>query len=86
MLYGLPVIAFNNSAMPYIVKGGYNGLLAQNKDPLDFANKIDILLRDRNLWKTLSEGAISTVAGLNQTSEFLSRINAVMRKYLDEGC
>lgn len=59
MQHGLPVIAFDISAMPYSVKDGENGLLAKPKDYKDFKNKIELLLNDVNLRKRLSKGAIA---------------------------
>jgi glycosyltransferase involved in cell wall biosynthesis len=60
MAFGLPVIAFNNSAMPYTVKDGINGLLVKNKDIADLALKISTLLSDSALCSKLSQGALQT--------------------------
>ena len=38
-----------------MVKDGYNGLLADVKDPVDLAEKIDVLLSDDELRKTMGE-------------------------------
>ncbi len=60
MSSGLPVVAFNNSAMPYTIKDGINGLLCKNKDVGDFAYNLEKLLKDDNLYKKLSNGALQT--------------------------
>lgn len=60
MSYGLPVVAFNNSAIPYSVKTMKNGLLANNKDIEDFTSKVLFLLRDHKILNKLSQGALET--------------------------
>lgn len=60
MSYGLPVVAFNNSAMPYTIKNGYNGLLATNEDIHDLMRKMSNVLSDENLREILSNGALET--------------------------
>ena len=54
MLYGLPVVAFNNSAMPFLVKDNINGLIANDKDSFDLSKKIKLLLEDKDLLQQLS--------------------------------
>lgn len=61
MEYGLPVIAFDNTAMPYTVKNEYNGFLIKNKDWLRFGNAIQrILSLNKFQYKDLSDGARNT--------------------------
>jgi glycosyltransferase involved in cell wall biosynthesis len=60
MSFALPVVAFNNSAMPYTVKDGINGLLCKNGNVTDFAEKLRTLINDNALWKKLSKGALQT--------------------------
>lgn len=62
MAYGLPVVAFNNSAMPYTVKDGINGLLCKNADSADFACKLAALLKDGSLQQRLSRGALQSAS------------------------
>ena len=40
MQRGLPIVCFDNTAMPYSIIDGYNGYLAKNKDADDFCNKL----------------------------------------------
>jgi glycosyltransferase involved in cell wall biosynthesis len=49
MSFGLPIIAFDNSAMPYIVKDGYNGILVPNKNTKKMSEAIQKLLQDNLL-------------------------------------
>lgn len=60
MSYGLPVVAFDNSAIPYTVKNLENGLLAKNMNIEDFNSKVLLLLKDQNLLGQLSRGAFDT--------------------------
>ncbi|MDR1226010.1 MAG: glycosyltransferase family 4 protein [Prevotellaceae bacterium] len=58
MSYGLPVIAFNNSAIPYFVKNGANGLLVKNNDVEDLSEKMKLLWTDNTLRGQLSIRAL----------------------------
>lgn len=60
MSYGIPIVAFNNSAMPYSIKDNFNGFLAVNKDVKDFKDLIVRVLCSRDLRASLSNGAKKT--------------------------
>jgi glycosyltransferase involved in cell wall biosynthesis len=60
MAYGIPVVAYNNSAMPFLIKDGYNGFLSKNKDVFHFKNIILEIFKNPDLRATLSQGAIKT--------------------------
>lgn len=57
---GLPVVAFDNSAMPYTVECGVNGVLVRNRDWRILGDKIYDLLTDKKQLLKLQEGAIET--------------------------
>ena len=57
MSYGLPIICFNNSAMPYLVKNNINGIIVENKNSKAFAEAIMLIITDPNLRKRLSDGS-----------------------------
>lgn len=57
MGYGLPIVAFNNSAMPYSVENEVNGYLADNLNSKHFAEYIIQILSDRTLRAKLSKGS-----------------------------
>ena len=67
---GLPIICFDNTAMPYTVKDGVNGLLVKNKDAKDFAYKIQLLMGNSFLREKLQEGIENTVMHLNSKEDF----------------
>jgi glycosyltransferase involved in cell wall biosynthesis len=58
MSYGLPVIAYNNSAIPYFIKDGVNGLLVKNNDVEDLSEKMKCLWTNDTLRCQLSTGAL----------------------------
>lgn len=60
MSFGLPVIAFNNSAIPYTVKNNINGFLVKNSDVDDLSNKITHLSTNKTLLKKMSFNARKT--------------------------
>ena len=57
MSFGLPIIAFNNSAMTYIVKNGYNGILVPNKNTKKLSKAIQKLLQDDIMRAKLSSNS-----------------------------
>ncbi len=61
MTHGLPVICFDNSAMPYTVKDDVNGLLVADGDEKAMAEAIQRVVTDRPLRQRLSQGALDTV-------------------------
>ena len=63
MSYGIPVVAFNNTAIPYTVNDR-NGILVKNKSVKGLSSGL-VLLADRSdYYHRLSEGAIETVRSL----------------------
>lgn len=80
MSFGLPVIAFNNSAIPYTVKDEYNGLIAANKDIDDLKQKIEMILKDSSLKEKLSQGAFETFS----KSRKLPALIEEMKRFTEE--
>lgn len=74
MSYGLPVIAFDNSAMPYTIRDMGNGLLAKNTDSKDFATKIALLLSDKALYNQLAQGAADTYNNSHSLAQFENEV------------
>ncbi len=46
MYSALPVVAFNNSSIPEMVKDHVSGFLVKNKDGRELADKVEMLIRD----------------------------------------
>lgn len=70
MAKGLPVIAFDNSAIPYTVITNKNGILAKNKDAQSFSNAILEILSDEDFYKRLVKGARKTYENAMSYEEF----------------
>ena len=49
MQYRIPVVAFNNSSLPEIVENKVSGLLAINEDLVDLVNKVELLVKDKEM-------------------------------------
>lgn len=57
MAYGLPIVCFDNSAMPFLVKQNVNGILVENMNSKAMADAIASILTDQSLRKRLSNGS-----------------------------
>lgn len=55
MATGKPVVGYRHGGVCEMVKEGYNGLLAEVRNPTDLAKKVDILLSNEELRKTMGE-------------------------------
>jgi glycosyltransferase involved in cell wall biosynthesis len=53
MSYSLPIVAFDNSAMPYTVKTGKTGILVENKNVEHFAAAIQKLAEDKAYYNSI---------------------------------
>jgi glycosyltransferase involved in cell wall biosynthesis len=78
--YGLPVVAFNNSAMPYIVINGYNGFLVENKSILELKEVLDRLSENIHLREQLSRNALKTASELNKYENMISEMKKWVTK------
>lgn len=72
--YSLPIICFDNSAMPYTVKDGYNGFLCKDRDANAMAEAIERIVNNRELRARLSENARNSVDSLVSEAEFLKAV------------
>lgn len=66
----LPIICFDNTAMPYTVKDSVNGFLAKNKDAKELAAKIQSLVGNASLREKLQKGIEDTVMHLKTQEDF----------------
>ena len=58
---GNPVIATNLPGLAVMVKDGENGLLVRPNDPVEIADAIERLQRDRELWERLASNALRSI-------------------------
>ena len=82
MSAGLPVVAFNNSAMPTIIQDGVTGFLCN--DVQEFANKIDLLYNNDELCKEMGKNAIEYVKTCQTTKDFEEQVELFIDKHLKE--
>ncbi len=75
MSYGLPVVAFNNSAIPYTVKNEKNGLLIEDKNEKELANALSKIITSKDFRKGLSQGALSTYANFRTFADMNEEID-----------
>lgn len=68
--YGVPVVCFNNSAMPYTVAHGESGYVTENGRPLPFAEAIIRIVEDRELRDRLSAGALRNAERQTTQADF----------------
>lgn len=80
MSYSMPVIGFNNSAMPYTINEGVNGFLVKNKDSNGFNNQVELLMNSSDLYKYLSKNAFNTYLEAHSERDFENEVSA----FIDE--
>ena len=57
MATGLPVVATRVGGVPYVVKNGVTGLLADYGDVSEFARQMEKLIVDADLWQSMSSNS-----------------------------
>lgn len=73
--HGLPIIAFDNTAMPYTVKHGVNGYLAKNLDSDDLARQIIKVLSNKSEREKLQKGIQQTLSSVKTLKDFKNAIS-----------
>ncbi len=64
MAKGCPCVVFNNSAMPYTVHDGENGLVVANNDSDAFAAAVVRMVEDKELRARFSRQCVADIAAL----------------------
>ncbi len=78
---GKPVVSFRTTAIPEIVKHGYNGLLAEPKNIKDLRKKLEALLTDDSLYNRLSKNTRKSVEQFSWENSYKTLMR-VYSKYL----
>lgn len=68
MSFGMPVVAFNNTAIPYTVNND-NGAIVENKNIREMSLRLSEIIDDSDLYKRLVYGAYKTVESLPKTED-----------------
>lgn len=84
MQHGLPIVAFDNSAMPYTIHSGENGFLARNLDCCDLAKKIKLILDDDNLRSIMQKNIPKILLNLPNKNDFYKSIEVFSRKLMSD--
>lgn len=67
MALGLPVITVNTGGIPFMVHDGVNGLLAENDNAEDMAQKIISVIENKNLFQSLRTNARAYAAQYDES-------------------
>lgn len=76
MQHGLPIVAFDNTAMPYSITDGVNGYLAQNKNTAHMAEKIEKILSNETERQQIQAGIRQHILHLHTYDDFVAGIHA----------
>lgn len=76
MQHGLPIVAFNNTAMPYSIKDGFNGYLAQNKNTLEMAEKIERIMGAATEREVIQSGIRRHIEQLHDQDDFVAAVHS----------
>lgn len=82
MVEGMPVVCFDNSAMPYTVRDGENGRLIKNCDTDKYAEALVEISTDRELRNSLSKGALKTAETFMTFPRFRQMVSIGLRQIL----
>ena len=82
MQRGLPIVAFDNTAMPYSIKNGINGYLAQNKDYVDLSKKIQLILGNVKERERLQQNIEKEILTLKTQDDFEEAIKCFIQNNL----
>lgn len=79
MSYCLPVIAFDNSAMPYTITDGKNGLLAENENSKDLAEKAIALINNTERYLNIAHQAFIYSQSKPSRSEMIEKMRVLVQ-------
>lgn len=80
MLVGIPVVVSNVGALPEIIKNGYNGLLFENENYTEFAEKMNYLLNNAEDRKRMGQAARETVLEKYNIDQILDQFRSLYIK------
>jgi len=78
MAAGLPVVAFNNSAMSTVIRNGETGFLCESVE--EFAEKIKLLYNDTRLCERMGRNAIEYVKTCQTKEKFEEQTDEFIKK------
>ncbi|HWQ90039.1 MAG TPA: glycosyltransferase family 4 protein [Clostridia bacterium] len=84
MRYGLPVVGFNTGGVKEWLIEGENGFLVPWMDTATFAQKLDLLLRDKSLGRDMGRRGQQRVRKLYDVSSQIARLETVFQEVIAE--
>ena len=84
MGYGLPVVSTNAGGIPFVVKDGYNGKLADVGAVREMADAICGYLEDRSAFQRASENSLQLAGGEFSLEAHLGRLGQIWNEVLKE--
>lgn len=78
---GVPVIGFDNSAMPYTIKDDVNGYLVGNKDVESMAKRIEGFYADESVMSRLQDGALETYRSVPSQEDLNSKTKVYIESW-----
>ena len=85
MRYGLPVVAFDAGGIKEWLHDGHNGFLAPWMDTSAFAARLQILLANKGLARTLGQNGMASVNRAYDSRSQAGRLEQLFRETLKEG-
>lgn len=76
MQHGLPIVAFDNTAMPYSIEDGVNGYLVQNKNTTAMAEKIEQIMGNEDERAKIQDGIKQHINLLHTQNDFVAGVHS----------
>jgi glycosyltransferase involved in cell wall biosynthesis len=84
MRYGLPVVAFDVGGIGEWLKDGENGFLVPWMDTQSFAGRLDQLLRDKGLARTMGEAGLAKASRDYDFGQYISSLEELFARVVAE--
>ena len=82
---GIAIVSRPVAGICDMVKEGENGYLVPSLDPADFAGKVALLLRDRELWQAISQRNRKTGRENYSIASVVARLESLCLQVVGEG-
>jgi len=84
MSVGSPVIFMKSGSGPEAIEDGISGLLCDTKNPTEIAEKLEVLLKDKELRLILGKNARSRIERLFNSDEWIEKNITFYKEYLHQ--
>jgi len=78
---GKPVVATNVNVLPEVVKNGRNGFIVEKENPVEMANHIIELLKNQNLYNSISKNNINDGQNIYSLKYFAEQTEKIYAKF-----